>query len=161
VVHLAWHREALPSSAFETAPPAFADPSLLKANSNPIAGGGRPAPAEGARLSSRPSTALLEIEVDHKFVDAHLSIWVDDSLTYTHPLEGIEKRHLIMFHQVQGHEFHAMQIPPGKHLLKVKVSSSAGIPEQTATIQGKFDSGKETMLQINFDNRGQMNLSLK
>jgi serine/threonine protein kinase len=160
VVRLAWHQEALPPSGIQTAPLAFADPSRLKANSNPIADGGHPSPDE-AGSSSRLSTALLEIEVDHKFVDAHLSIWVDDLLTYTHPLEGIEKRHLIMFHQVQGHEFHAVQIPAGKHLLKVKVSSGASVPEQTATIQGKFASGKETMLRINFDNRGQMNLSLK
>jgi hypothetical protein len=94
-------------------------------------------------------------------MDANLSIWVDDLLTYTHPLEGTEKRHLVMFHQVQGHEFHAMEIPPGKHLLKVKVSSAAGLSEQTGTIEGKFVSSMETMLRINFDNRGQMSLSLQ
>ena len=154
MARLAWHQGALPPSAIQTGPPAFTDASSLKANSNPIAGGGGPS-------GSRISTALLEIEVDHKFVDAHLSIWVDDLLTYTHPLEGIEKRHLVMFHQVQGHEFHAVQINPGKHLLKVKVSPGDGLSEQTATIEGKFTSGKETMLRINFDNRGQMNLSMK
>ena len=66
-----------------------------------------------------------------------------------------------MFHQVQGHEFHAVQIPPGKHLLKVKISAGPGLAEQDGTIEGKFVSGKETMLRINFDNRGQMNLSLQ
>jgi hypothetical protein len=94
-------------------------------------------------------------------MDANLSIWVDDLLTYTHPLEGTEKRHLIMFHQVQGHEFHAVQIPPGKHLLKVRVTSSAGLSDQAATINGKFASGKETKLRINFDNAGKMKLSLQ
>ena len=33
--------------------------------------------------------------------------------------------------------------------------------QQDGTIEGKFVSGKETMLRINFDNRGQMNLSLQ
>ena len=162
---LAWRQEALPAAAIRTTPPApiIPDTSRLKANLDPIAGGGSHPPfSEGRRLSSRVSAALLEIEVDHKFVDATLSIWVDDLLTYTHPLEGIEKRHLVMFHQVQGHEFHAMQIPPGKHLLKVQISSGADFSEQqAATIEGKFASGKETMLRINFDNRGQMNLSLQ
>ena len=165
VGHLAWHQEALPTTAIRTTPPApsIADTSRLKANLDPIAAGeSHPSPTEARRLSSRISAALLEIEVDHKFVDATLSIWVDDLLTYTHPLEGIEKRHLVMFHQVQGHEFHAMQIPPGKHLLKVQISSGADLSEQqAATIEGEFVSGKETMLRINFDNRGQLNLSLQ
>jgi len=161
--HLAWQQESLPSSAIRTAPPApgIADTSRLKANSGPIVGGNHPSLTGGHGLSPRVSAAVLEIEVDHKFIDANLSIWVDDLLTYTHSLEGTEKRHLVMFHQVQGHEFHAIQIPPGKHLLKVKVSSAAGHSEQAGTIEGKFISGKETMLRINFDNRGQMNLSLQ
>ena len=66
---------------------------------------------------------MLEIEVEHKFAVAHLSIWVDDSLTYTHTLEGTDKKRLVVFHQVQGHEFHAMQLSPGKHLLRVQVTS--------------------------------------
>ncbi len=150
---LAWHPEALPADAIQTTPPGIADPSHLQPKSDPVAG--------GSRVPSRTSAALLEIEVDHKFVDARLSIWVDDSLTYTHPLEGIEKRHLIMFHQVEGHEFHAVQIPPGKHLLKVRITSSGGLSDQTATIRGKFASGKETKLRVNFDNAGKMNLSLQ
>jgi len=68
---------------------------------------------------------------------------------------------LVMFHQVEGHEFHAVQVPPGKHLVKVQVSPGAGLSEQAGTIEGKFASGKETMLRVNFDNRGQMNLSLQ
>jgi serine/threonine protein kinase len=161
--NLAWQQETLPSSAIRTAPrgPGIAGASLLKPNSDPIAAGSHPSTPERRRLSSRVSAALLEIEVDHKFIDANLSIWVDDLLTYTHPLEGTEKRHLVMFHQVQGHEFHAMEIPPGKHLLKVKVSSAAGLSEQDGAIEGKFVSGQETMLRINFDNRGQMSLSLQ
>ncbi len=153
VGHLAWHPDTLPPDAIRTVPPGIADPSRLKANSDPIAG--------GSRSGSRTSAALLEIEVDHKFVDAHLSIWVDDLLTYTHALEGIEKRHLVMFHQVEGHEFHAVQIPPGRHLLKVQVTPGGGLAEQAASIRGKFASGKETKLRINFDNSGKMSLSLQ
>ncbi len=176
VGHLAWHQEALPATAIQTAPaapgasePAISESSRLRVSSSPTAGGSSPAAAgthpsaiEGRHSSSRLPAALLEIQVDHKFVGATLSIWVDDLLTYSHPLEGIEKRHLVMFRQVQGHEFHAMQIPPGKHLLKVQVSSGADLSEQqAATIEGRFASGQETVLRVNFDNHGQMNLSLQ
>jgi eukaryotic-like serine/threonine-protein kinase len=163
VGYSAWHQETLPPAAIQTtlAAPGMSDSSRLKANSDPVAGGSHPSPIEGKHLSSRTPSALLEIEVDHKFVEGNLSIWVDDVLTYTHTLEGMEKRHLVMFHQVQGHEFHAVQIPPGKHLLKVRVTSGTDLPEQDASIEGKFASGKETMLRIDFDNRGQMNASLQ
>ena len=69
------------------------------------------------------SPAMLEIEVDHKFAEAHLSIWVDDSLTYTRVLEGTDKKRLVVFHHVQGHELHAMQVSHGKHRLRVRVTS--------------------------------------
>jgi hypothetical protein len=108
-----------------------------------------------------PSPALLEIEVEHKFAEAHLSVWVDDTLTYTHTLEGTDKKRLVVFHQVHGHEFHAMQLSPGKHLVRVQVSSGAANGEQSATVTGEFVSGKEKMLHILFTKQGKMDLSLE
>jgi len=104
---------------------------------------------------------MLEIEVDHKFADARISIWVDDLLTYTHPLEGIEKQHLVVFHTVQGHEFHAVQIPPGKHSLRVEVIPGGNFSQRSATIDGEFDSGAEKMLRVLFDKTGDMKLTLQ
>ncbi|HWY21939.1 MAG TPA: serine/threonine-protein kinase [Candidatus Acidoferrum sp.] len=107
------------------------------------------------------SPAMLDIEVEHKFAEAHLSIWVDDRLTYTHLLEGADKKHLVVFHKVQGHEFHAMQIPPGKHLLRVQVTADADPSERSATIDGEFASGTEKMLRVVFSKSGEMKLSLE
>jgi len=104
---------------------------------------------------------MLEIEVEHRFAEAHLSIWVDDKLSYTHMLEGTDKKHLVVFHQVQGHEFHATQLAPGKHLLRVQVTSGAANDEQSATVAGEFVSGKEKMLHIHFTKQGKMELSLE
>jgi len=104
---------------------------------------------------------MLEIEVDHKFAEAHLSIWVDDRRTYTHRLEGTDKKHLVVFHHVQGHELHAMQLSPGKHRLRVEVTSGGAISDQSATVAGEFASGQENVLRINFNKRGEMNLSLQ
>jgi serine/threonine protein kinase len=118
-------------------------------------------PKAAAVATSLPDPAMLEIEVEHKFVEAHLSIWVDDRLTYTHALEGTDKKHLVVFHQVQGHEFHAMQLSPGKHLLRVQVASAAASYDQSATITGEFGSGKEKMLHIHFEKHGEMGLTLQ
>ena len=105
--------------------------------------------------------AMLEIEVEHKFAVAKLVIWVDDRLAYQHSLEGTDKKHLAVFHHVEGHEFHAVQIAPGKHSLRVEVTSDANPPEQTGTVEGEFLSGTEKSLRILFGKRGEMNLSLQ
>jgi serine/threonine protein kinase len=170
--HLAWYQEALPLIAIKTVPPppVIADRAPLRANAKPIvherrepapAGGSGPSLAKVPSSASPISAAMLEIEVDHKFADAHMSIWVDDVLTYMHPLAGTEKKRLIVFRHIQGHEFHAVQIPPGKHSLRVQVTSGAGLSEQSATIDGEFASGTENMLRILFDDNGEMKLSLQ
>ena len=135
------------------------------------AGRTHPAPVKVARASSptvspptvSPATspATLEIEVEHKFAEANLSIWVDDRLTYTHRLEGTDKKHLVVFHHVQGHEFHAMQVSAGKHRLRVQVTSDVASYDQSATVEGEFASGQENVLRINFNKQGEMNLSLQ
>jgi serine/threonine-protein kinase len=128
-----------------------------------------PPSVKKAAPSSPPSSlpgpptppAMLEIEVEHKFAEASLSIWVDDSLTFTHTLEGTDKKHLVVFHQVQGHEFHAMQISPGNHVLRVQVNPGTATGEQSGTVTGEFVGGKEKMLHIHFTKQGKMDLSLE
>ena len=103
--------------------------------------------------------------MEHKFAEANLSIWVDGRLTYTHQLEGTDKKRLVVFHHVQGHEFHAMQVSPGKHSLRVQVTSDGATDgakyDRSATVVGDFASGQENVLRINFDKHGEMNLSLQ
>jgi tRNA A-37 threonylcarbamoyl transferase component Bud32 len=118
-------------------------------------------PATSPATSLATSSATLGIQVDHKFTEAHLSIWVDDRLTYTHLLEGSSKKHLVVFHHVEGHEFHAMQVPAGNHRLRVEVASDGVISDQSGTVAGEFTSGRENVLRINFDKNGAMSLSLQ
>jgi serine/threonine protein kinase len=171
---------AQPLPAIET--PVIKKPRKAEARSSP--------PPRVARLTSSAAAsqvvpvsaepvplvppAMLEIEVEHKFAEAHLSIWVDDALTYTHTLEGTDKKRLGMFHQVQGHEFHAMQLSPGKHVLRVQVTSgastdnatstasiNAAATDQSETLTGEFAGGKEKMLRIHFGKQSKMELSLE
>jgi tRNA A-37 threonylcarbamoyl transferase component Bud32 len=116
---------------------------------------------EASAGSKAPSPAMLEIGVDHKFAEAHLSIWVDNRLTYVHLLEGTDKKHLVLFHHVQGHELHAMEMSPGQHRLRVQVTSDEANYDQSATVEGAFASGQENLLRITFDKHGEINLSLQ
>ena len=184
-------QEAAPVAATPTpAPPAIETPVVKKTRK--VQARTSPRSAKVAHLtpsaaispvitaSSEPTPtvppAMLEIEVEHKFAEAHLSIWVDDALTYTHTLEGTDKKRLGVFHQVQGHEFHAMQLSPGKHVLRVQVTSgaadtgaastsvansNAAPTDQSGTLTGEFVSGKEMMLRIRFSKQNKMELSLE
>jgi hypothetical protein len=103
----------------------------------------------------------LDIEVVHNFTQARLSVWVDDHSIYSHLLEGTDKKRLAVFHGVHGHESHAMQLAPGKHRVRVRVVSGADSYDQSGTVAGEFVSGKEKVLRIHFNKRGEMNLSLQ
>jgi serine/threonine-protein kinase len=120
-----------------------------------------PEPVVVSAPEAAPPPATLEIEVNHKFSQAHLTIWVDDQLTYTHLLEGTEKKQMVVFHHVQGHEFHAMPIAAGKHVVKVEVASGPDSYDQSGTIEGEFSSGKEVLLQIHFSKKNDIQLSLQ
>ncbi len=141
-----------PSSPGRTYPP----PAKVARASSPTV-----SPAVSPTVSPAPSPATLEIEVEHKFAEAHLSIWVDDRLTYTHLLERTDKKRLVVFHHVQGHEFHAMQVSPGKHSLRVQVTSDGAAYDRSATVEGEFASGQENVLRISFNKHSEMNLSLR
>jgi hypothetical protein len=52
-----------------------------------------------------------------------------------------------------------MQVSPGKHSLRVQVTSATS--DQSATVAGDFASGQENVLQISFNKHGEMNLSLQ
>jgi eukaryotic-like serine/threonine-protein kinase len=131
----------------------------------------KPAGAPATAASSAKTThvsalttippATLDIEIEHRFSEANLSIWVDSRLSYTHTLEGVDKKKLVVFHSVQGHEFHAMQVPPGNHEIKVQITADAGSSEHSGTLTGEFFSGKEKTLRIHFDKHSEMNLSLE
>jgi serine/threonine protein kinase len=171
VGHLVWPRgnaSQPPALIQAAAPPSVATNAASLKSVAPVVAKKRksisrrhPFSPKLAASSTAASPAMLEIEVDHKFADAHMAIWVDEELTYTHPLAGIDKKHLIVFHRVQGHEFHAVQISPGKHLLRVQVGPGGGASDQSGTVGGEFAGGSEKMLRIQFDKSGEMILSLE
>ncbi len=159
--------EIAPESAAQTPPaakkisPVATRKSTVPAKPSLKSASAKSGSAASPIAASIPDPATLEIEVEHKFQEAHLSIWVDDKLTYTHLLEGTDSKRLVVFHRTEGHEFHAVQIPPGTHALRVEVTSEPKTVDHNATISGDFTSGKEKLLRIQFDKKGEMNLKFE
>jgi tRNA A-37 threonylcarbamoyl transferase component Bud32 len=154
---------AIDSTEARTPPAAVAEQATSKSAPATAAGSPRSTAKPKIHLagSDQLRPAMLEIEIDHKFPEAHLSIWVDGRLSFTHELEGTDKKRLVVFHHVQGHEFHAVQIEPGKHTLRVQVNSESAGNDQMQTMQGEFASGAEKLLRIQYDKSGKMSLELQ
>jgi serine/threonine-protein kinase len=115
--------------------------------------------------TSPPALATLGIEIEHTFPAAHLTIWVDDRMAFTHLISGNDKKTLGVFHHVAGHEFHAVQVTAGKHKLRVQVIAAAGSGgsayNASANLDGDFLVAQENMLHITFSKTGAMNLVLQ
>jgi tRNA A-37 threonylcarbamoyl transferase component Bud32 len=123
----------------------------------PVAMPTAPARTNPAKVSS----ATLDIEVEHNFTEAHLSVWVDGRAVYTRLLEGADKKRLVVFHGVQGHDSHAVRLAPGKHRVRVGIVTGADSNDRSRTVAGDFVSGKAKVLRVHFDKRGEMSLSLQ
>jgi serine/threonine protein kinase len=142
-----------PISAIKPAAPLAAIPAAKVV--------GQTVSAKTAVGQTKSGSGRLDIEVDHKFAEAELCIWIDSRLRYTHALGTNDNKHRIVFHRAQTREFHAIQIPSGKHSLRVQVTSDAANVNQSSTVEGQFVSGKENLLQISFDRHNAMTLNLK
>jgi serine/threonine-protein kinase len=118
--------------------------------------------AKAAHAAARfVSPATLDIDVEHTFLAAHLTVWVDDHATYTQQLAGTDKKRMVVFHGVRGHFSHALQLAPGKHRVRVRVVSGGDSYDQSGTVTGDFASGKEKLLRVRFNKHGEMDLSLQ
>jgi serine/threonine protein kinase len=157
---------APPEASAQTAPANTTTPLNKKTqdnDKNKVATATKPAHTVIAKGPTSPSVppAILDLEMEHNFTSAELSVWVDDHPAYSRKLEGTDKRRMVVFHSVQGHESHAIQLAPGQRSVRVQVASDADSSEQSSTVTGNFVSGKEKTLRIHFNKRGEMTLSLQ
>jgi serine/threonine protein kinase len=110
-------------------------------------------PRSKAPMPAVAANAILQIEFEHHFADALASIWLDNSLVYSHSLQGESKKRAIVFRKVEGHEFGAIAVSAGKHRLRVRIQSAAVAYDQSRTIPDAFIRGSENRLRIVCDNK--------
>lgn len=124
----------------------------------------------GSKASTKPladsakavADSTLDIKIEHRFSAADLSLWVDDKLTYEHPLRGqMTKKHWNLF-RTDVRETESVRLAAGQHRLLVRVRSAPEKYEQSASILGSFAKDHPTTLQINFERQGNaMRLALR
>ena len=124
--------------------------------------GSQASPKPLADSAKAVADSTLDIKIEHRFSAADLSLWVDDKLTYEHPLRGqTTKKHWNPF-RLDVRETETVRLAAGQHRLLVRVRSAPEKYEQSASILGNFAKDHPTTLQINFERQGNaMRLALR
>ena len=110
-------------------------------------------PETNAPIPTASEDATLQIEIEHHFGDATASVWVDDRLVYTQSLQGKKQRRALVFKKVVGHQFQAVRVAPGKHLVRVRIQSEADSYDQSKVTSVAFNPGI-SVLRIVCDDKG-------
>ncbi len=102
------------------------------------------------------ASCQMGIAVEHHFMTADLSVWVDDHASYSHSLRGATKKRVVLFKGVEGYLSDVVQLAPGDHQIRVRVVSADGSYDESDSISGTFAAGSERLLTVDFDkhNRG-------
>jgi serine/threonine protein kinase len=94
------------------------------------------------------SPGTLRIEIEHDFTEAHASVWVDNSLVYEHLLHGDSKRRGLVFRKVEGYQLDAVNVPTGKHNVRVRIQSSNDSFDETTTMADATIGTNDSILRV-------------
>lgn len=101
--------------------------------------------------SDQSLSCYLGIAVQHHFVTADLSVWIDDQPSYSHSLRGAIKKRVMLFKGVEGYLSDIVHLTPGDHIIRVRVLSEDGSYDESGSISGTFAPGNQQLLAIDFD----------
>ena len=105
-----------------------------------------------AASEERLQSCQLGIAVEHHFVTADLSVWIDEQPSYSHSLRGAIKKRVVLFKGVEGYLSDVVQLTPGDHRIRVRVLSADGSYDESDSISGTFSPDSAKLLVIDFDN---------
>ncbi|MGC2248944.1 MAG: hypothetical protein WA609_20240, partial [Terriglobales bacterium] len=91
----------------------------------------------------------VEIQIESRFPDATLKIWIDDKLAYWHPLHDRKRRLLLL--GGASKETLTLPVSSGTHAVRIEVRSAAEQYDETKTVDGDFLSGGDRSLSVSFD----------
>jgi eukaryotic-like serine/threonine-protein kinase len=104
---------------------------------------------EAPRVSAGTAEpANMQIEIQHPFAEAEVTIWLDNRAVYTRLLHGETTKHRLIFRQVRGYRTDSIQVPAGPHEVHVRVHSADNSYDQSKNIIGLFAAKGESFLHI-------------
>jgi hypothetical protein len=152
------HLKPVTLSAKSAAPPFTSAPkeTVTASNSKPIVMQPTAANSDENSSTSSPkktavvaqSDANLRIDVAHPFSSGKVSLWVDGKLKYTEALHGEAKKKLIVFRKTEGHTYDKIQVPSGKHSIRVRVQSTEQYYDLSNTITANLPENATQTLSV-------------
>jgi hypothetical protein len=140
--------------------PPIAQPSatVAKALRRPKIPATALAPARKPETAARSAT--LDLAVQHQFKDATLFLYVDGNLAITRALHGAVQKKLVVFNGVRGVESETVQVPAGRHVLRIRALSTDQTTDLSKTVTADFVGGDAKSLQVTFEkHNAQMRLT--
>lgn len=117
--------------------------------------GGKPN-VDATQTETNPATVAaavadsdVQIQIENRFSDAMLKIWIDDKLAYSHPMHDRKKRLLLL--GGASKETLTLPLSAGTHAVRIQVRSAGEQYDETKTVDGEFLSGGERSLSVSFD----------
>jgi hypothetical protein len=107
-----------------------------------------PAPV---RSAPPVSSATLDLGVQHQFKDATLFVYIDGKIALTRPLHGAVQRKLIVFNGVRGVESETIEVPSGRHVLRIRALSTDQTTDLSRTVTADFVGGDNKSLEVTFE----------
>lgn len=161
----------LATNRIPAAPPQQAAQQLSAPDHQPTASGLPPSPsvpADSAQPLHRPTrikrtsdgkgqtqkfsetaqSASMQIEIQHPFAEADITIWLDNRAVYSRLLHGETTKHRLIFTQVRGYRTDSIQVPAGPHEIHVRVHSADNSYDQSKNIIGLFAAKGVSFLHI-------------
>ncbi len=99
------------------------------------------------------SNGTLRIAIEHDFTEAHASVWIDNSLVYEHLLHGDTRRRGLIFRKVEGYQLDAVNVPAGKHNLRVQIQSPRDSYDETTNIADAAIGVNDSILRVVCDKK--------
>jgi hypothetical protein len=93
-------------------------------------------------------SGTLRIEIEHHFTEAPASVWVDNSLVYAQQLHGESKRRGLVFRKVEGYQLDAVNVPTGRHEVRVRIQSSSDSYDETMTMADATIGTNDSILRV-------------
>jgi hypothetical protein len=110
-----------------------------------------PAPMRVQTVAGKPAQTDLDVEIQHAFSSASISIWLDRKLICQQDLRGQTKRRALFFKKVEGTESIELAVPSGEHWITVQVKSAASGYDQSKKIIESFEAKGKNVLHVYCD----------
>jgi hypothetical protein len=147
-----------PATTSVASPTPQPSPTVAKALRRPKIPATALAPARKPETAARSAT--LDLAVQHQFKDATLFLYVDGNLAITRALHGAVQKKLVVFNGVRGVESETVQLPAGRHVLRIRALSTDQTTDLSKTVTADFVAGDAKSLQVTFEkHNAQMRLT--